>query len=271
MADAEDEVFGSVQQQAFLRRGRAMYDLLGHDARYTYYGRGVGLATPDDGSLDRLAALVALQGNSSYGTVPDDRLPALCDAVAARGLSITRYARWAGGAEALAAARGIVADSSLPDDLTLCPIGPDTPGDTLAQLASVALACGVVPPAGAVLRGVCRPGVALVALDRDGRGVACAGAAAFLHADRAGDDGSCWWGMLATLPERRGARLSLLLGAMAMIAMNDRYGATSFFTGVEPGNSPSEAVCTRIGLRPGGTSILVAADPSLIPGGRLTK
>lgn len=271
MADAGDEVFGSAPQQAFLRRGRSMYDLLGHDPRYTYYGRGVGLATPDDGNPDRLAALVALQGNSSYGIVPDDRLPALCDAVEARGLSVTRYVRWTGGADVLAAARGIVADTAPPDDLTLCQIGPDTPGDALAQLAAVALACGVVPPAGAVLRGLRRPGVAFVALDRDGRGVACAGAAAFLHSDRAAEDGYCWWGMLATLPERRGARLSLLLGAMAMIAMSDRYGATSFFTGVEVGNSPSEAVCTRIGLRPGGTSILVAADPTLIPGGRLTK
>jgi hypothetical protein len=271
MADADDEVFGSAQQQAFLRRGRAMYDLLEHDPRYTYYGRGVGLATPDDGSLDRLAALVALQGNSSLGTVPDGRLPSLCDAVEARGLSVTRYARWAGGTDALAAARGIVADTPPPDDLTLCQISPATRGDALEQLAAVALACGVVPPAGAVLRGVRRPGVAFVALDCDGRGVACAGAAAFLHSDLADDDGYCWWGMLATLPERRGARLSLLLGAMAMIAMYDRYGATSFFTGVEVGNSPSEAVCTRIGLRPEGASILVAADPSLIPGGRLTK
>jgi RimJ/RimL family protein N-acetyltransferase len=77
--------------------------------------------------------------------------------------------------------------------------------------------------------------------------------------------------MLATHPEWRGARLSLLLGAHALAAMMERYGFTRVFTGVEPGNAASEAVCTRVGLTPVGTSTLGVADPTVLTSGRMTK
>lgn len=65
--------------------------------------------------------------------------------------------------------------------------------------------------------------------------------------------------MLATDPGRRGARLSLLLGARAILIMRGRYGFGGVTTGVAPGSAPSEE------------TILSAADPTLVAGGRMTK
>jgi RimJ/RimL family protein N-acetyltransferase len=53
--------------------------------------------------------------------------------------------------------------------------------------------------------------------------------------------------------------------------MMERYGFTRVFTGVEPGNAASEAVCTRVGLTPVGTSTLGVADPTVLTSGRMTK
>jgi RimJ/RimL family protein N-acetyltransferase len=110
-----------------------------------------------------------------------------------------------------------------------------------------------------------------MACDALGDVVACAAAAAFHHADHALGSAECWWGMLATRADHRGRSLALIPGAQAMCHMHDLHGFTRFFTGVEPGNPPSEAVCTRMGLVRTGLSTLGLADPSLLPGGRMTK
>jgi RimJ/RimL family protein N-acetyltransferase len=159
---------------------------------------------------------------------------------------------------------------ALPDDFTVVRIEPGTSAEKLALLAELALACGVLPPAGAALRGIGKPGLALLAVDADGRAVACAAAAAYLHTDHPLGY-QCWWGMLATAPERRGQRLALSLGAVAMLEARERLGFDEVFTGVEPGNAASEAVCARLGLRPEDRSVLGVADPNLVPGGRMTK
>lgn len=110
-----------------------------------------------------------------------------------------------------------------------------------------------------------------MALDRDGAVAGCAAAASFLHPDHPDGRQMCWWGMLAVHPDHRGQALSVLLGAQAIVDMADRHGFSTFFTGVEPGNAPSEAICTKMCLAHQGRSILGVADPSLVPGGRMTK
>lgn len=80
-----------------------------------------------------------------------------------------------------------------------------------------------------------------------------------------------WWGMLSTRDDQRGRGLSIYLGAAVMAEMAARHGYTDFFTGVTPGNAPSEAVCSRMKLFDDGTLILSAVDPTLMPGGRMTK
>lgn len=77
--------------------------------------------------------------------------------------------------------------------------------------------------------------------------------------------------MLATAPERRDQRLSLILGAHAVLQMEKLFGFGDFMTGVEPGNAPSESVCTKMGLSSGDTAIIGCADPQALASGRMTK
>ena len=266
-----DAFFGTEAQCTLLARGAHAFELLRDDPRFTYYGRIVGLASPESGTISALSALTRLQGSSHYASVPNADMPRHTEAARAQGLSITCYTRWEGEEAAREAADAILRDHPLPDDLVTEWIDGDSPPERLAALAEVALSCGVLPPAGAVLRGQARPGLALIARDRDGAPAACAGAAAYLHTDHPLGRTECWWGMLATHPSHRGQRLALILGAMALRAMHERYGFSRVFTGVEPGNIASEAVCRRLGLAPAYTSTLSVADAGLMPGGRMTK
>ena len=265
------DLFGSPEQQALLARGAALHRVTASDPTRTYYGRTVGLTGLEAGDLDLLGDLALLQGNASFAKVPDASIPGLIGDSEARGLKPVHYARWEGGPDALARAQQIIRDTPLPADLTLGRVTAETPAPVRLAVAEMALECGVLPPSFAVLSGTIRPGVACFAMEPSGRVVSLAGAAAHLHPDHPDGRTECWWGMLATRADRRGARLSLLLGAQAMAAMADRYGFTRVFTGIEPGNAASEAVCARVGLTPVGTSILGVADPTVLTSGRMTK
>lgn len=266
-----DEFFGNDDQRAVLRRGRGLAALLGQDRRYSYYGRTVGLAGPEDGDIDHLAALAIVQGNTNYGTVPVNQVDAIKMSLLARGLVPMHYDKWEGSGSAIAAARHVVATLSLPEDLTMLRLDASSADGQLASLAEMALGCGVLPPCGEVLRGLLRPAVCLVAIDRAAKVVSCAASAAFAHEDHPKHGGQAWWGMLATDPARRGQRLSVFLGAHALLEMEARFGFGDFMTGVEPGNAPSESVCTRMGLSKGHAAIIVCADPRALATGRMTK
>lgn len=77
--------------------------------------------------------------------------------------------------------------------------------------------------------------------------------------------------MLATRPDRKGERLALILGAIALREMQRRHGIERFFTGVTEGKTASEAVCRRSGFAPRGRSIISPVDPGVLQGGKLTK
>ena len=267
----KDEFFGNDDQRAVLRRGRGLADLLGQDKRYSYYGRTVGLPDQEDGSIDHLAALAIVQGSTNYGAVPLGQVEAVKAAMVARGLVPMQYDKWEGSRSAIAAARQVVATHSLPEDLTMLRLDASTPDGHLASLAEMALGCGVLPPCGEVLRGILRSAVCLVAIDRTSKVVSCAASSAFAHEDHPKHGRQAWWGMLATDPVRRGQRLSVVLGAHALLEMETRFGFGDFMTGVEPGNAPSEAVCARMGLSKGQYAIIGCADPRALASGRMTK
>lgn len=267
-----DLFFGTDAQQSMLRRSRALYDLVQDDTRLTYYGRGVGVLHPDmPGALDLAERLVAIQGVSSFGHVKTRDLPDLADELSARGYSLTRYAKWQGTQDVLHAADAVIANHPLPEDVTVRLFDKASPDADLAQLAHVSLACGVLPIAGSVLRGQVRPGLGLVALDATGRPVSCAAIASYAHPDADMVPDQCWWGMLATDPSRRGERLALILGAMAIRAGHERFGFSSFMTGVVPGNSASEAVCRQTGLKPGDTGVITIVDTRAMGGAKMTR
>jgi hypothetical protein len=270
-SQSETEFFGSPEQTALLRRGHALHAALRDDPRMCYYGRLVGLSTPDDGDIDLLCNLVTLQGVSNYAAVPASQTDALRAQIEARGLVVTTFRRWTGAAKALARARSILDTTALPDDVTSHPIDTTSPPRHLHQLAEVATICGVLPPAGGVLRGRIKPGAARVATEPSGRAVCCAGAAGFAHPDHPTLGHETWWGMLATHPDRRGAKLSLILGAQTMLDMHRRYGAHTFMTGIQSGNAASESICARLGLAPDGANVLNVVDPAALKGGKMTR
>jgi hypothetical protein len=156
-------------------------------------------------------------------------------------------------------------------DVSIHVITEDSPAGHLQALADVSLGAGVLPVSGCILRGQRRPAVSVVALDAAGDGVSCAAASSFAHPDDPEFGRTAWWGMLATRPDRKGERLALILGAIAMREMHRRHGIGTFFTGIQAGNMASEAVCRRSGLAPAGRSILTPVDPTVIVGGKLTK
>ena len=263
--------FGSEAQQALLHRGQLMHQVTGDDPRFTYYGRTVGLAGPSDGPVSTLSALARLQGNSNYGRVPVARMQSLAAEAQAEGLSTVTYARWEGGDDAIAAADAVLERHALPSDLAVHRLGENTSPAIWRSFADMALGCGVLPPTGSALTGRMKPGVTLVAVTGDGRAVSCAAAVVALNPGHPDAGRESWWGMLATDSAWRGRRLSLILGAQVLATMARDHGFTRFFTGVEPGNAASEAVCARMGLERSPFDILGAADPSLVPGGRMTK
>ena len=266
-----NEFFGSDEQRAILRRGRGMAALLEQDARYSYYGRTVGLVGPKDGDIDQLATLAMVQGATNYGAVPSSQVDAVKAGMRARGLVPMQYDKWEGTGSAVAAARHAIATTSLPEDLTLVRLEASTPDQLMASMAQMALDCGVLPLCGEVLRGLYRPAVCLLAIDREANVVACAASCAFAHLEHAGYGKQAWWGMLATHPARRGHRLSLILGAHVLLDMETRFGFRAFMTGVEPGNAPSESICARIGLSRGDFAIIACTDPQALASGRMTK
>ena len=264
------DYFGSATQQALLMRGRQMFDLTRDDPATSYYGRTVGLASPDVAPFEKLVALTRLQGYSSYLRVDADHLSGVMDRLRAAGLTPGAYDRWEGGATAIHASQRL-ARAPLPKDLTLVWIRRDTPASVLASFGTTALDCGVLPPSLAVLTGDIKPGCALVALDPMGEVVSMAAAASILHSDCPGQHHTCWWGMLATRNDRRGAGLSMILGAQVLLEMNRRYGFTHFFTGVAGGNAASAAVCQRMGLERSTDHIVTATDTALVAGKSITK
>lgn len=266
-----EEFFGNEDQRAVLKRGRGMAELLGKDPRYSYYGRTVGLVTPHDGDIDKLAALAKVQGNSNYAAVPLADTDAVETALQKHGLVPMHYAKWEGASPVLNAARDVLNAFSLPDGLRLVKVDASTSGTVMASMAELALGCGVLPPSGEVLRGLLRPATCLLALDREEKAVSCAASCAFAHEDHPTLAHQAWWGMLATDPKHRGCHLSLILGAHAVLEMHEKFGFGNFMTGVEPGNSPSEAVCARMGLSAGEYAIIGCADPEALSGGRMTK
>lgn len=267
----QDGYLGNEAQRALLRRGRALHLLTRDDPTYGYYGRTVGVPDMSDDALERVMALTELQGNSFLYDVPEARFPELAAQAEARGFNVNPYDRWIGAQSAIAAADDILTSATLPNDLSVVRLSSDTPPEIIAAFDAMALTCGVLPPVLSVLTGEHHRGLCYLAVEQSGRVVSCAAASAIMHPDHPLGKTESWWGMLATDQSRRGERLSLWLGARALFDSHERFGFTSFYTGVASGNAPSEAVCTKLGLSRAPGTTLTMADRRLLPGGRMTK
>ena len=136
--------------------------------------------------------------------------------------------------------------------------------------AAVAEPHGVLPPAAAYMRGIAKPGFAMVAFDQAGKRVACAGSIRNAHPESDYAD-QAQWGQLASDPARQGEGIARALGAMALIESHERLGARRFKTGIREGNDPSIRLCTSLGVKDSGCYIVAAMDPTAFRGDKLTK
>ena len=269
-APFEDEFFGSAARVALMKRSRQLWSLLRDNPRFAYYGRMVALSEPGPDMVDVMGALATLQGGTICYHVPTASVSQLFAELQARGYATDRHEHFRGSEEAYRVSQIVEKATPLPGDLTVSPIDSNTPRDLVAAVAELCQSCEVMPVPGSTMRGLVRPGVCLVATDRQGRPVATASSYSLFHATNPHAT-DVFWGMLATRPDRRGEKLGLLLGAKAIIHMWERCGARGFITGVRADNAPSQALCRKLGVRQTDWIYAACIDPVVLGGTMITK
>ena len=264
------EFFGNADQQAVTRRSANLWSLVRDDPRFCCHGRAVAVSWAPPDRLDLQISLARLQGVAACEDVPNGELANYRSALEQVGLKTDVFENWYSADNALTNARRILSERALPDDLELVFVDADTPCDDLYALAGLTESCGVLLPMGRFMRGLERPAVCVFARNSSGKPV-CSSAAVDMFHPSSEHAGLSWWGMLATDEDWRGQGLALLMGAHSMLAMHNRFGTTSFFTGIRSDNAPSKALCTKLGLVQGNNSVVIGIDPQTFGGSRITK
>ncbi|WP_413719827.1 GNAT family N-acetyltransferase [Silicimonas sp. MF1-12-2] len=264
--------FGSADQQAMGQRGANLFALVQDDPRFAWYGRNVTLVDFSLSELDTFESLVRLQGATAGYRVRRELEHQFRAALETRGLRSDVFGFSVSADDtSVEKARRVLRDFRLPDDLDVSFLAPDSADGDVEAFAEIALMADVLPPPDTVLRGQARRGVALVARERgSGRPVGCAASFANFHPDSIMAD-TCFWGMLATHPDRRGEKIALVLGAKAMIAMHEKTGIGKFSTGIRDDNIPSERLCEKLGVVRSDYLIIIGMDPDAFRDARITK
>lgn len=264
------EYHGPPDQKALQRRADTLWSLVRDDPRFLSHGRTVCTDHCGSGQVALQVSLARLQGGSACEAVPAAAVANRITRLEAAGLKTDQFEYWRSGPDALDAAQGVLNDRTLPPDLELVSVDADTPSAVLAALDKLTQSCGVLLPNGAFMRGKERPAVCLFARDRQGVPVSVTAAVAMFHPDHPRRAQS-WWGMLATSPKRRGEGLARIMGAHSILEMHDRFGISQFFTGIRADNTPSQKLCSTLGLAPSGEAVVIAMDPGLFTSGRITS
>ena len=260
MNQGEYAYFGSSDNQHIQRNAEAIWELIRNDPRYCCHGRAVSLAEGLEKNIQLQASLALLQGVGICDSVPSWHLEYRRSALEKLGLKVERLEVFRGGNHTVISARSVVSARNLPEDLELVYIDECT-SKSVVQGIDVFTQChGASLPMESLLLKPGTRSVCLAALDGDGNVVGTSAAGAHFHSSHARCD-EAFWGMLATREDRRGQGIALLLGALCMLAMNERHGFEKFFTAVKKGNTPSEGLCAKLGLKPNDTSVVIAIDP----------
>lgn len=268
---SDDEFFGSPVHVALARRTRDLWALIGDDPRFGTYGRNVVVVGDQGEDMAALMASVSrLTGNCGAHYFPAERTDILMAALADRGQEPDCWAHCSGGQGAYDLCREIVVDVPLPGDLRVIHLSPDSPAALVRATAELSFACGVTQMPGRYLRGLATPGICLAAVDADGAPVATGSSYRYTHPDSPYPD-HAFWGALATRPDRRGERLAMILGAMAIVHMWENHGVRGFSTGIKADNAASMAVCAKQGVVPGDWAFVGCTDPQLFKGGAFTR
>jgi hypothetical protein len=262
--------FGTPDQQKVTRRAADAWTLLKDDPRFSTHGRIVGTNGYVTTDLSLHVALTRLQGVGASEGLPDRDVAEREAALQELGFKTDTYYQWENGPESIGLCDAWLASHSLPDDVELLRIGPDTPLARLEEVAELVASVDMMLPMENFVRGQAVDSVYVAALDQNGTPVAHASATQAFHPD-APNGKEAHWGMLATAHHRRGEGMALYLGALALTKMHSEYGFTDFATGIRAGNVPSEKLCARLGFASRGRSIVLSIDPAMIEGDQITK
>ncbi len=262
--------FGSPSQQRLQRLGEALLRLMPDDKRLCSHGRGIQILVNEPGVVDLAMDIARLTGLTALEAVPREETAGIVRQLEDAGFSTDVISALHGTVESVGLARERVASNPLPHGINVQITSPDAPYQLLRDFATVALSQGVLPPAGSVMRGLSRPGFAMVAYATNGQPVAVAGSV--LHCHPAGPDARlAQWGQLATVDGYQGRGLAKTLGAMAMIHSHEVLGAKAFKTGVRARNAASERLCASLGVVDSGKDIVAVIDPETFTDGKLTS
>ena len=264
------EVFGTYAQKRMAATGEYLLELIGDDPRFCSHGRGIQVANEHSEAVDDAVAMAHVLGVTAIETVPRDEAAQVRKKVERKGLRTDIIACYLGDLGCVDIAREVLATRTLPEDLIIRVIDRDSPPEWLEAFAEVALMHGVLPPVGPVMRGMSRPGFAMVAVDRSGAPVATAGSV-LCHPPSSPLHLRAQWGQLSTHPERMCQGIAKLLGAKALVHAHEVLGATGFKTGISPGNVASAKLCEGLGLKDSGKDIIAIIDPQVYSEDRLTK
>jgi len=267
---ADEELFGSPNRIALMKRSAALWSLLKDNPRYAYYGRTVALSDIADDTADILCSLARLQGVGVAYYSPKLSAANLLATLERRGFSTDRHEHYRGGELAYQASRAILAMHSLPPDLTVSTLDQHTPRAFVADVAELCQACDVMPVPGPIMRGQARRGINLVASDRYGRPVASASSFVMHHPSSPHAD-DVFWGMLVTREDRRGEKIALVLGAKTIVHMWENEGARGFMTGVRKENASSQALCNRLGVKDSEWIYAQCLDTKILGSSSLTR
>lgn len=267
----DDEIFGTPAHAALQRRSMDLFRLLADDPRYGTYGRNV-LLIGDQGEdmAERMAGIARLTGAAGTHYYPSEKSEALCAVLAEMGQTAGRWELCTGGRHAYDLSRAIIAEIPLPDDLKVVRLSADAPAELVRGVAELSMACGVMPVPGRNMRGLVNPGICLAAVDREGVPVATGSSYRYTHPDSDFRD-YAFWGALATRPDRRGEKIAMVLGSMAIVHMWENHGVRDFTTGIRADNAASFAVCAKQGVVRSDWTFVACTDPDHFKGAPMTR
>ena len=148
MTRIKNEYFGGPAGQFVQERSELLWSLVKDDPRYCCHGRGISLAGIGDGDAERLVSLAKLAGVGVCDLVPSGKVDELRSMLEERGLKTDRMEVWRSGKSTVSTAQEMIKSHSLPPDIDLVFVNPDTEISVLRGLDEFTQEHGAMLPMG---------------------------------------------------------------------------------------------------------------------------
>lgn len=129
-----DELFGSPDQVALMRRAEHLWALLQSNPDYSYYGRMVSLCNPGKDAFEKIQALAKIQGATSCQYCPTEEADKFCSELSAAGITPSRYEQCRGEDDTYSASQQMLKTTVMPEDLTFAIVDENTPSYQVADM-----------------------------------------------------------------------------------------------------------------------------------------